>query len=66
MSIAKVIEITARSPKTFEDAVERGIAKASKTVNNIQSAWVKETHVEVDGDKVAAYRVTMKITFVLD
>lgn len=66
MSVAKVIELSARSPESFEDAIERGISKASKTVNNIKSAWVKEMHAEVDGDSVTAYRVDMKVTFVLD
>lgn len=65
MSVAKVIEISARSTESFEDAVERGVAKASETVNNIKSAWVKEMHAEVDGGVVSGYRVDMKITFVL-
>lgn len=66
MSVAKVIEISARSPDSFEDAIEKGIAKASKTVNNIKGAWVKEMHAEVDGGSVKGYRVDMKVTFVLD
>lgn len=66
MSVAKVIEISARSTESFEDAVERGIAKASETVNNIQSAWIKEMQAEVDGGVVSGYRVDMKVTFILD
>lgn len=66
MSVAKVIELSARSSESFEDAIEKGIAKASKTVNNIKSAWVKEMHAEVDAGRVTGYRVDMKITFVLD
>lgn len=66
MSVAKVIEITARSSDSFEDAIKKGVAKASKTVTNIKSVWVKEMHAEVDGGKVTAYRVDMKLTFVLD
>lgn len=65
MSVAKVIEITARSSDSFEDAIEKGVAKASETVNNIKSVWVKEMHAEVDDGKVDAYRVDMKVTFVL-
>ncbi|MDX1492874.1 MAG: dodecin family protein [Longimicrobiales bacterium] len=65
MSVAKVIEISARSSESFDDAVKRGVAKASETVNNIRSAWVKEMHAEVDGGTVSAYRVVMKVTFVL-
>ncbi|MBU6431915.1 MAG: dodecin domain-containing protein [Nitrospirae bacterium] len=66
MSVAKIIELSAESPKSFEDAIEGGIAKASKTVHNIKSAWVKEQHVVVDNGKVALYRVDLKVTFVLD
>ncbi|MDH4087743.1 MAG: dodecin family protein [Nitrospira sp.] len=66
MSVAKIIEISADSPKSFEDAIVQGIAKASKSVHGIKSAWVKEQHVVVENDKVALYRVDLKITFVLD
>ena len=66
MSVAKIIEISAESPKSFEDAIVQGIAKASKTVHGIKSAWVKEQHVVVDNGKVTMYRVDLKITFVLD
>lgn len=66
MSVAKIIEISADSPKNFEDAIVQGIAKASKSVHGIKSAWVKEQHVVVENDKVALYRVDLKITFVLD
>ena len=66
MSVAKVIEISARSSESFEDAVEKGIAKASQTVSNIKGAWVKEFNIDVNGGKVSAYRVDMKVTFVLN
>ncbi|MDH5338098.1 MAG: dodecin family protein [Nitrospira sp.] len=66
MSVAKIIEISADSPKNFEDAIVQGIAKASKSVHGIKSAWVKEQHVVVENDKVALYRVDLKVTFVLD
>ena len=66
MSVAKIIEISADSPKSFEDAIVQGIAKASKSVHGIKSAWVKEQHVVVENDKVALYRVDLKMTFVLD
>lgn len=65
MSIAKNSEITASSKKSFEDAVENGIKRFAKTVDNVQGAWVKEQKVIVDGDKVSEYRVTMMVTFVL-
>ena len=66
MSVAKVIEISADSPKSFEDAIVQGIAKASKSVHGIKSAWVKEQHVVVENGKVTLYRVDLKVTFVLD
>ncbi len=66
MSIAKTSEITASSDKSFEDAVRKGIKRFSKTIKNIQGAWIKEQKVIVDGDDVSEYRVTMIVTFVLD
>ena len=66
MSVAKIIEISAESSNSFEDAVVQGIAKASKSIHGIKSAWVKEQHVVVENNKVALYRVDLKVTFVLD
>lgn len=66
MSVAKIIEITAESPASFEDAIRQGIDKAGKTVHNIKSAWVKEQQVIVKNSKIVAFRVDLKITFVLD
>jgi flavin-binding protein dodecin len=66
MSVAKMIEVSAESPKSFEDAIQHGITRASKTVHGIKSAWVKEQHVVIDNGKVALYRVDLKVTFVLD
>jgi flavin-binding protein dodecin len=65
MSIAKTIEITASSKKGFEDAVQNGIARAGKTVDKIQGAWVSEQKVKVEKNKVVEYRVTMRVTFLL-
>lgn len=66
MSIAKVIEISSSSSKSFDDAVKTGITHASKTVHGIQGAWVAEQKVVVKDAKVTEYRVTLRITFVLD
>ena len=66
MSVAKIIELSAESPKSFEDAIKDGITRASKTVHGIKSAWVKEQHVVIDNGKVTLYRVDLKVTFVLD
>jgi flavin-binding protein dodecin len=65
-SVAKVTEISARSTKGFEDAIQAGIARASKTLRNINSAWVKEQRLEVRDGKVASYQVNMMVTFTLD
>ncbi len=65
MSVAKIIEISCESPTSFEDAVRQGIATAAKTVENIRGAWVKEQQVVVKDNKVVAYRVDLKMTFIL-
>lgn len=65
MSIAKTSEIMASSDKSFEDAVRKGIKRFSKTVDNVEGAWVKEQKVVVKDGEVAEYRVALKVTFVL-
>jgi len=67
MAVAKVIEITAASTDSFEDAIKQGVAKASETVRGIQGAWVREQKVELTQDgTIGEYRVDLKVTFVLD
>lgn len=66
MSVAKVIEISATSQQSFDDAVKQGIARASKTLKNIESAWVKEMTVKVENGNIVNYRANMLITFVMD
>ncbi|MEO8503971.1 MAG: dodecin family protein [Acidobacteriota bacterium] len=66
MSVAKVIEIFSTSEKSFDDAVSKGIAKASKTIKNIRGAWVNEQKVDIEKGKIVRYRVSMKLTFILD
>ena len=65
MSVAKTSEITASSSKSFEDAIRQGIRKMSKSVDNIEGAWIKEQKVVVNDGEVAEYRVTMKVTFIV-
>ena len=65
-SVAKVSEISARSSKSFEDAIQAGIGRAGKTLRNVQSAWVKEMRVEVDDGRIIGFQVNMMVTFVLD
>ena len=66
MSVARVTEIIAGSSKSFEDAVRNGVKRASKTLKNVQSAWVKDQSVNVKDGKVTEYRVVLKVTFVLE
>jgi flavin-binding protein dodecin len=66
MSVAKVTEIIASSSKSFEDAIEVGVKRADKTLKNVKSAWVANQQVTVDDGKIDQYRVTLKVTFVLD
>lgn len=66
MSVAKVSEISATSPKSFEDAIQVGLARAGKTLRNIRGAWIKEQQIHVEQGKITEYRVNMMVTFVLD
>jgi len=65
MAVAKVTEIISSSPKSFEDAVQKGIERADKTLKNVKGAWVSGQKVEVEKGKITEYRVTMRVTFVL-
>ena len=65
MSIAKSSEISASSDKSFEDAIQNGIKRFSKTIDNIEGAWVKEQKVVVKDGDVDEFRVTMIVTFIL-
>ena len=66
MSVAKVSEISATSPKSFEDAIEQGLTRAAKTLRNIRGAWIKEQYVRCTDGRVTEYQVNMMVTFVLD
>ena len=66
MSVAKVSEISATSTKSFEDAIQQGITRASKTLRNVRGAWVKEHQVRCENGKIVEYQVNMMVTFVLD
>ncbi|MDH4047518.1 MAG: dodecin family protein [Gammaproteobacteria bacterium] len=65
MGVAKVSEISATSKKSFEDAVNQGIKRFAKTVDNVEGAWVKEQKVVVSKGEIKEYRVTMKVTFII-
>lgn len=66
MSVARVSEISATSKKGFEDAINQGLKRASKTIRNIRSAWVKEQRVWCNNGKITEYQVNLNVTFVLD
>lgn len=66
MSVAKVIEISSSSSVSFDDAIKQGISRASKTVKNIQGAWIQDQQVVVSNNQVTEYRVMMKVTFILE
>ena len=65
MSVARVTEIIAASKKSFEDAFENGVERASETLKNVESAWVKDQKAVIKNGKIVEYRVVMKVTFIL-
>ena len=65
MSVAKITEIQSSSKKSFDDAIQVGIARADKTLRNLTGAWVKSQKVVIDKGKITEYRVLMKVSFIL-
>ena len=65
MAVAKVTEIISDSKESFDDAVNEGIKRATKTLDNVTSAWVKDQNVKVEKGKITRYRVHLKVTFIL-
>jgi flavin-binding protein dodecin len=66
MSIARITEISSTSEKSFEDAIQSGINRATQTLRNVRSAWVKEQQIRIENGKIAEYQVNLMITFILD
>jgi hypothetical protein len=66
MAIARVTEISATSPQSFEDAIKQGLDRANQTLRNVKSAWIKEQQVRLEGGAISEYQVNMLVTFVLD
>jgi dodecin len=66
MSVATVTEISAISEKGFEDAVQQGIARATKTLRNVEGAWVKDQNVMIEDGNIVGYKVNLEVSFVLD
>ena len=65
-SVARITEISAESNQSFEDAIRTGVERANKTLRNVKGAWIKEQQIEVNGGNIAAFRVNMLVTFVLE
>lgn len=66
MTVAKVIEVSASSNTSVEDAVRTGLKKVAGTVKGIQGAWVNETKVVTDGEgNITEWRVNMRVTFLV-
>lgn len=66
MTVAKIIELSSESPESFEDAIEKGIARAEETIKNVKGAWIAEQKVVVEGGQIKSYRVIMRVSFVLN
>ena len=66
MSIARITEISSTSTKSFEDAIQGGVSRATKTIRNVRSAWVKEQQIRIENNNIVEYQVNLMITFVLD
>ena len=66
MSIARITEISSTSQKSFEDAIQSAVTRATKTLRNVRGAWVKEQQIKIEGDKIVEYQVNLMITFILD
>jgi dodecin len=65
-TVARVTEISAKSAESFEDAIKVGVDRASQTLRNVTSAWVKEQQVDISDGAIVGYQVNLMITFVLD
>lgn len=65
MSVARVTEIIASSPESFDDAINKGIKRATETLENLTSVWIKDQSVDIKNNKIVEYKVVMKATFVL-
>src|SRR4051812_17720920 len=66
MAVARVSEISATSPQSFEDAIRQGLERATKTLRGVTSAWIKDQRVKLDNGRIAEYQVNMEVTFVLE
>ena len=66
MAVARVSEISATSPQSFEDAIRQGLERATKNLRGVTSAWIKDQRIKLDSGRIAEYQVNMEVTFVLE
>jgi flavin-binding protein dodecin len=66
MSVARVTEISATNPNSFEDAINEGINRATSTLRNVEGAWVKDMNVLISDNNIVGYKVNLAVTFVLE
>ena len=66
MPVARVTELSATSDQSFEDAINQGVRRATNTLRNVESAWIKDMNVMVEDGNISAYKVNMAITFILE
>ena len=66
MPVAKITEISATSKESFDDALNAGIKRANKTLNNVKSVWIKDQQADIENGKISQYKVLLKVTFVLE
>ncbi len=66
MAVARVTEISATSPSSFDEAVKVGLERANKTLRNVEGCWIKDMNVQVENGAIKSYRVNMEVTFILD
>ena len=66
MSVARVTEISATNPNSFEDAINEGINRATSTLRGVEGAWVKDMNVLISDGNIQGYKVNLAVTFVLE
>jgi flavin-binding protein dodecin len=66
MPIGRVTELSATSDQSFEDAINQGVSRATNTLRNVESAWIKDMNVMIENGSISAYKVNLAITFVLE
>jgi hypothetical protein len=66
MSVVKVLELIAESNKSFDDAAQQAVREAARTVRNIKSVWIDNLSGVVEGDRIVAYRVNAKVSFLVE